>query len=859
MIFKPTLEQEKIFHFVKTRPENLLIEAYAGAGKTTVLVEIAKILPKDKQITFLAFNKHIQEELKFKLVGYDHIRCYTTYGLGMAAIKRKYGDKIIFDEFKVDKIISKKSKSWKLDEEFENHDDLYTYLYDLKKLVNYCRASLSLTSDSIPYLIEKYDINLNKHEDIKRTLKILDVLVNDRTTYDFMDMIFLPAIDNSIWMFPQDFVAVDECLPKLTYISTIIGKQKIETLYNYFKNKKELPLLITYNEDNKLFENKKIIDIWSNGIKDIYQVILSGKRRLKSTVNHKFLTQKGWKRLDELKIGDAIISNYNNQPYHGFLNESQKEIFIGSIIGDGGLQNLSKNINRISVIHGKPQEEYLRWKASFFNSKVNLIEKNGFSQKNAYTFNTLGYYINIDKRKAIDELTPLSFSIAWMDDANLSIFNNSRLYSYANNLDLITLLSEKINIKFDIQSRIKNSKSSLTNNTYYYLSFNVENTKKISNLISPYVHKSMKYKLLESDWSNINEDNWIKYKSNNLGCLVVTKEYEYLKSSEVFDMSVEDNHNFIITSVNMGSKRTEAGKYGIIAHNCQDMNRCQIKIIEKIIRKDKVTNKPIGRLFAVGDSFQGIYNFNCSDTQSFQWFEKYPNTKVLPLSYSFRCAKNIIANANKLVPDIKALDNAPDGIVRHDGNVLTEATTGDFVLCRSTMPLVKLFFSYLLQGKKAVVKGSDIGINLIEMIGKIGDIYKLKLHWSNEVSKFKKDLHGKGILNPSEHSGYVALEDKVTVLLFLAQMTSTVSELIDKIKYIFSDDINGRGIILSTVHKAKGLEADRVFIIRPDLLPMKTARKPWQIIEERNITYVALTRAKHELVYDHEYDKPEEK
>jgi DNA helicase-2/ATP-dependent DNA helicase PcrA len=499
MNFKPTIEQEKIFHFVKNRDENLLIVAYAGCGKTTTLVEIANMLPKDKQITSLAFNKHIQEELKTKLP--EYIRCYTTYGLGMAAIKRKYGGKITFDEFKVDKIISKKSKSWSLENEFKSHEDIYTYLYDLKKLVNYARASLSLTSESIPYLIEKYDVNLNKTEDIKRTLKILDVMANDRTTYDFTDMIFLPAIDNSIWFFPQDYVMVDEI---------------------------------------------------------------------------------------------------------------------------------------------------------------------------------------------------------------------------------------------------------------------------------------------------------------------------------------------------------------------QDMNRCQIKIIEKIIRKDKVTGKPIGRLFAVGDKFQNIYNFNCSDSQSFTWFEKYPNIKILPLSYSFRCAKNVIINANTLVKEIKALDTAPDGIVRHNGNVLNEAESGDFVLCRTTMPLVKLFFGFLMEHKKAVVKGSDIGINLTEMIGKILDIEKLKSHWSSEVFKFKNDLYGKGILNPNEHSGYIALEDKVTVLLFLASMSNTVLELKDKIKYIFNDDINGKGIILSTVHKAKGLEANRVFIIRPDLLPMKTARKPWQVTEERNIQYVALTRSRLELIYDHEFDKPED-
>jgi DNA helicase-2/ATP-dependent DNA helicase PcrA len=54
------------------------------------------------------------------------------------------------------------------------------------------------------------------------------------------------------------------------------------------------------------------------------------------------------------------------------------------------------------------------------------------------------------------------------------------------------------------------------------------------------------------------------------------------------------------------------------------------------------------------------------------------------------------------------------------------------------------------------------------------------------------------------------------------------------------------------VHKAKGLEANRVFIVRPDLLPMK-AVKGWQQIQETNLEYVAITRAKTELIYDNEW------
>jgi superfamily I DNA/RNA helicase len=163
------------------------------------------------------------------------------------------------------------------------------------------------------------------------------------------------------------------------------------------------------------------------------------------------------------------------------------------------------------------------------------------------------------------------------------------------------------------------------------------------------------------------------------------------------------------------------------------------------------------------------------------------------------------------------------------------------------MPLVKLFFEFLTQKKKAIIKGSDIGLHLIELIGKINSIEKLITFWETELANFKKDLKAEGILNPYEHSGYSALEDKVRTLLFLAKLAINITDLKASIKTIFTDEI--QGIVLSTVHKIKGLEAKRVFIIRPDLLPMKNV-KGWQWIQEQNLHYVAITRAILELIYD---------
>jgi superfamily I DNA/RNA helicase len=54
-------------------------------------------------------------------------------------------------------------------------------------------------------------------------------------------------------------------------------------------------------------------------------------------------------------------------------------------------------------------------------------------------------------------------------------------------------------------------------------------------------------------------------------------------------------------------------------------------------------------------------------------------------------------------------------------------------------------------------------------------------------------------------------------------------------------------VTFSSVHRAKGLEADNVFIIKPSSMPSPRAKKQWEQVQEQNIRYVAFTRAKDTL------------
>jgi superfamily I DNA/RNA helicase len=99
-----------------------------------------------------------------------------------------------------------------------------------------------------------------------------------------------------------------------------------------------------------------------------------------------------------------------------------------------------------------------------------------------------------------------------------------------------------------------------------------------------------------------------------------------------------------------------------------------------------------------------------------------------------------------------------------------------------------------------------------------------------------------------EHNSFILFYEKHLLIntVITNDNITDCNNLISKIRQIFLD--NSTGICLSTIHKAKGLECNRVFIIdREKTMPSKYAKLPWQKEQEFNLQYVAFTRAKNYL------------
>jgi superfamily I DNA/RNA helicase len=296
-------------------------------------------------------------------------------------------------------------------------------------------------------------------------------------------------------------------------------------------------------------------------------------------------------------------------------------------------------------------------------------------------------------------------------------------------------------------------------------------------------------------------------------------------------------------------------KYDIVfIDECQDLNACQRELMKKAIKPDT------GRFIAVGDPAQAIYGFSGADSDSFQKLIDIENTITLPLSVCYRCGSDIIDFAKKLMPTIEASPNAKKGLIDNNFSY-KNIVKGDMVICRNTMPLVALCMKYLSKGVKAYVMGTDISASLITMIEScrrkteefsceniFARIYKEKNKLVKNIMNKEKCTEQEA----NENTLVISYTDKISTLETLSNGCLTGDDLIAKLKIIFSDDADG--ICLSTIHKSKGLEADRVFIIHEELMPSKHAKKDWEKLQEKNLMYVAYTRAKSVLGFVTDFD-----
>jgi len=281
----------------------------------------------------------------------------------------------------------------------------------------------------------------------------------------------------------------------------------------------------------------------------------------------------------------------------------------------------------------------------------------------------------------------------------------------------------------------------------------------------------------------------------------------------------------------------------------QDLSVLQQAIVSRILKRN-------GRMIAVGDPRQAIYGFAGADTNSYSNLKSlFPNTTELPLSVSYRCGTRIIEEAKKINPQIEPFDGNEKGEVRI--GFCREIRKDDWVLCRNLKPLIILNLYLITRGVRSYIKGVEIGKTLENYIVGLGarSTNDLINRVDEDIERESRKLRSKGVKNPHKTDKIDRMIQRRDIIRVLSRNALSVKDTVNQIRAIFREQKDA--VVLSTIHKSKGLENPNVYLLCPELIPSKYATQPWQLEQEDNLLYVAITRAEKKLIYIHDYKKIE--
>lgn len=271
----------------------------------------------------------------------------------------------------------------------------------------------------------------------------------------------------------------------------------------------------------------------------------------------------------------------------------------------------------------------------------------------------------------------------------------------------------------------------------------------------------------------------------------------------------------------------------VVIDEAQDMNLPQLTMAMKASK---------GRVVAVGDDRQAIYGFRGAVQNGMQMMKLRLRAKTLSLTTTYRCPKLVVDLAKSVVLDYQWAQEAPDGEIQNvnEAKALALAQPGDAILSRLNAPLMPMALSLLRRNIPARIEGRDIGKQLIGMVK------SMKAKTVEQFCERVEEWRAKQIERLSKAKNadkkVEQVSDIAQTLLALAENATDVYGIELCIKKLFqdTDEHSKPAIILSSVHKAKGLEWDRVFMLS------WTFRKG-KGYEEDNIWYVAVTRSKRAL------------
>src|SRR6478609_6445526 len=213
----------------------------------------------------------------------------------------------------------------------------------------------------------------------------------------------------------------------------------------------------------------------------------------------------------------------------------------------------------------------------------------------------------------------------------------------------------------------------------------------------------------------------------------------------------------------------------------QDLNPLMIEYVFQLFSE---------RIMTVGDVCQSIFGFTGADTKSTEKLIERFGGQELGLNTCYRCGTDIVKFASEVYDKIKPFSKNPTGDVNHAEDLDYDMPDGSMILSRRNAGLIKPCFDLLKRGRKATIKGNDIGAGISKLITQMNatDVFDLKdkieMHRHDRIEKLMS--RKTPVLSSIQH-----ISDQCDCIIQFAEQCQTVPEILNKLGQIFDDKTKG--------------------------------------------------------------------
>ena len=259
----------------------------------------------------------------------------------------------------------------------------------------------------------------------------------------------------------------------------------------------------------------------------------------------------------------------------------------------------------------------------------------------------------------------------------------------------------------------------------------------------------------------------------------------------------------------------------VLIDEAQDLSPINHAMLERFVSKG-------ARLVAVGDPWQSIYAFRGAVQEGMNDIKRNFNCTVADLSVSFRCPSEIVKRAQWRNPKLTWSKEGGEAVGLNNLHI-DDLPDDAVVICRNNAPLFNFALRLLANKRGVTVTGTDIGAKIINIMNKLGPDNMKQEQVVDAIEQWRQDKLA---------VQSTTANDTADCMRVFACFGKTLSEATGYAEYMFQQ----RGTItLTTGHKAKGLEWERVYHLDPFLIRMDKEE------QEKNLSYVITTRSMNGL------------